>query len=71
VAHDAVWPQGRLRLPAGCWAIGTFGSSGELKGPTEAALASDHDPTPEDLKLMENLERELSDFALAVKDGRA
>jgi len=68
----------RRVLPANCSTVQRWetrrafyaGAQGILHG-VIAALASDHDPTPEDLKLMENLERELSDFALAVKDGRA
>ncbi|TXH41264.1 MAG: hypothetical protein E6Q97_37840 [Desulfurellales bacterium] len=36
-----------------------------------ASLASDADPTTEDLELMENLQLEMSDVADAVKAGRA
>lgn len=36
-----------------------------------ASLAPDGDPTAADLALMDGLERELSDFAEAVKAGRA
>jgi hypothetical protein len=35
------------------------------------SLASDAEPTAEDLVVMEDLECELSDFAEAVKAGRA
>jgi hypothetical protein len=36
-----------------------------------AAFAPETEPTPEDLQVMDDLERELSDFAVAVKEGRA
>lgn len=36
-----------------------------------ATLASDAEPTAGDLQIMEDLERELSDFAESVKEGRA
>lgn len=36
-----------------------------------AALAPDSEPTTEDLKVMENLQTELNDFAESVKAGRA
>lgn len=36
-----------------------------------AALAPDSEPTADDLRVMEDLQRELSDFAEAVKEGRA
>ena len=35
-----------------------------------AAFAPEEEPTPEDLQIMSDLERELSDFAVAVKEGR-
>jgi len=35
------------------------------------ALAPEDEPTEEDLRMMGDLERELSDFAELVKDGRA
>ena len=36
-----------------------------------AGLASDEEPTNDDLVLMHDLQVELDDFALAVKEGRA
>ena len=36
-----------------------------------AALAPESEPTEEDLKMMDNLQRELERFAQDVKDGRA
>jgi len=36
-----------------------------------AAFAPEEEPTPEDLQIMADLERELSDFAVAVKEGKA
>lgn len=35
------------------------------------SLAPELEPTNDDLALMDNLQRELSDFAEAVKEGRA
>ena len=46
------------------------GAQGILFG-VIAALAPDKEPTAEDLQVMENLSRELSDFAELVKKGRA
>jgi hypothetical protein len=36
-----------------------------------AALAPESEPTEADLRVMDDLDRELKDFAKAVKDGRA
>ncbi len=36
-----------------------------------AALAPESEPTEEDLKMMDNLQKELEKFAQDVKDGRA
>jgi len=46
------------------------GAQGILYG-VIAAFAPESEPTAEDLALMDNLERELSDFAELVKQGRA
>lgn len=46
------------------------GAQGILFG-VIAALAPDSEPTAEDLAMMDNLQRELSDFADAVKAGKA
>jgi hypothetical protein len=46
------------------------GAQGILFG-VIAAFAPESDPTPEDLAVMSDLQRELSDFADMVKAGRA
>lgn len=46
------------------------GAQGILHG-VVGVLASDHEPTAEDMTVMSDLERELSDFAEAVKAGKA
>lgn len=68
----------RAYLPSGCSATQRremrrafyAGAQGILMK-VIASLAPDGEPTTEDLALMDSLERELSDFAEAVKAGRA
>jgi hypothetical protein len=46
------------------------GAQGILHG-VISVLAADHEPTESDMQIMQDLERELSDFADMVKNGRA
>jgi len=73
------WDQfARAVLPANCATVQRWemrrafyaGAQGILLK-VIASLAPEGEPTAEDLALMDDLERELSDFAEAVKAGRA
>ncbi|MFZ1007181.1 MAG: hypothetical protein WAN65_10110 [Candidatus Sulfotelmatobacter sp.] len=73
------WDQfARLTLPKDCSATQRqevrrafyAGAQGILHG-VIAAFAPESEPTTADLQIMADLERELSDFADAVKAGRA